>query len=222
MNMLTTVTVRVRLQIGFYLFLFQLSCLLQSTWAKLEKIHQKRYKSKFPSCIKALLISGAYDLGSSLSKLNESKIHSLEEHLNVNGGETIDGLNCCYSNEYKSMEKFSFLPGHKSIILDIPNMLNSKRGANLLSDQELKNSLVKKLMSRLAIESQRKGMSIQDGTISEANLSQFHRTSTATDTICECQFSCPFCATTFHVKFKSYWLSSNAWKHLKKSHIEKD
>lgn len=180
----------------------------------MEKKHKKKYKSEFPNCIKTLLLSAGYDINSSLANLNAEKIAEIEQYLNLNKG-IIENLDCCYSEEYKSLDIFQFLPGHKAILLMIPDMIGVAK--NVVSDQELKSSLIKKLMTACA----KAGTQLPAGTISEANLLQFHRPTNEIDTVCKCTFSCPFCSKTYTIKYKSYWMTQNAWKHLKFAHINK-
>lgn len=183
-------------------------------WGKLEKRHKKEYSSDFPECVKTLLISAGYDINSSLATLNEKKIEEIEEYLDSNRTE-IQSLQCCYSGEYKRLAKFKFLPGHKAIILMIPSMIGSSKNLSM-SDEDLKRSLVKKLMAAAA----KAGLQLPHGTISEANLLRFQRTADDKDTFCKCTFSCPFCPKTYTIKYKTFWKTSNAWNHLKTVHIK--
>lgn len=193
-------------------FLFQSVSL--SAWQKLEKHHKKFFGGNFPNCIKILLISSGYSVNSSLANLNEKRIEEIEQYLNSNKY-IIRNLECCYSEEYKALDKFQFLPGHKTVILAIPDMLDVSK-EHILSDQELKDSLIRKLM----VASRRAGLNIPAGTISEANLIQFERTPNENDTVCKCIFSCPFCSKRYTIKHKTFWNTSNAWKHLKTTHID--
>lgn len=161
--------------------------------------------------MKNLLIAAGYDINSSLENLNASKIQEMEEFLD--GNELIGKLECCYSTEYKAMIKFRFLPGHKAIILAIPNMLRSKK-SSVLTDQELKSDLIKKLMSSMGMYARKVGISMPNDMLSESNICDFHRPNEK-DFVCQCRFSCPFCHKSFQLEYKTFWRSSNAWKHLK-------
>lgn len=188
--------------------------LFQSAWQKLEKKHKKIYKSDFPNCVKTLLFSAGYDRNSNLASLNAEKIEEIEKHLNLDK-DIIENLDCCYSEEYKKLNEFRFLPGHKALILMIPDLIGVSK--NVVTDHELKSSLIKKLMTACA----KAGAKLPAGTISEANLLEFHRTTKEKDTVCQCTFSCPFCSKTYTIKYKTFWMTNNAWKHLKSGHIEK-
>lgn len=220
-------------KIQIFLLLFSLFMhfsnyfLFQSVWERLEKNHKKIYKGIFPNCVKTLLISSGFDTNSSLYNLNENTIVGIEQYFSTNKDE-IAQLNCCYSDEYKKLDKFQFLPGHKTLILAIPSMLDVSNKLSkkkiMLSDQELKNELVKKLMTTLTTAARKVGISIPAGTISEANLIQFHRPThgptNEKNIVCQCKFSCPFCAKNYTIKYKTYWQTNNASTHLKNAHMK--
>lgn len=139
------------------------------------------------------------------------------------------------------MERFSFLPGHKSIILHIPNQIkeiqekmennlpNSSKGhgkgttksdkkfeeKSKLSNETLKSMLLKNLMKYIQEQSE---MSIQDGLLNDVHIIDFRRGTNTDNFVCMCSFSCPFCSKKIKVAFKDYWQSSNICSHLK-SHI---
>lgn len=81
---------------------------------------EKNSKEKFPECVKSLLLAAGFDTLLSLGEVCESKITTAEQFLTENKHH-IHKLDCCYSAEYKNLNEFHFLPGHKSLILSIPN-----------------------------------------------------------------------------------------------------
>lgn len=172
-----------------------------------------------PDCVKTLLICAGFDTISSLSNLNEKSIVEIEQYLSTKKG-VIAKLNCCYSDEYKNLEKFEFLPGHKAIILAIPDMLFVRKLHRNYSDQDLKNMLINKLTTASVNAARKKGFQFAEGTISEANLIRFHRPKDGKNIVSKCSFSCPFCSKVYALTYKTYWKTNNAWTHLKNVHIE--
>lgn len=62
--------------------------------------------------------------------MNEISIPQIEDYVNSNGNkdfiELVENLNCCHSKEYKSSitnKTFTFLPGHKSLILRVAEIV---------------------------------------------------------------------------------------------------
>lgn len=161
------------------------------------------------------MISTGYNINSNLANLNKEKIDEIEQYLNSNKN-VIDNLDCCYSEVYKRMDIFRFLLGHKALILAIPDMVGVSKKEHSLSDQELKDDLIKKLIAATG----KSGFCLPAGIISESNLLQFHRTMNERDTVCKCIFSCPFCSKKYTIKYKTFWITVNAWKHLRTAHIQ--
>lgn len=221
---------------------------------QLEATHKNTYNEKFPPCIKAILEDTGYSTKSSLMKLQEETIKTIEDYLTSNKS-VLNHLTCCYSDVYKKMDHFHFLPGHKAIILSLPNdveqlkMFNElttnkrtikqktkqaneeenkqmkkrvkKRGRKKIkkrckySDAELKQKLVELMIAT----SRRGNFQLPEGTITDANIIEFERFPEDDENVCTCKFSCPFCSKLTKLIFKTYWMSSNATKHLK-SHIQ--
>lgn len=196
----------------------------QTTWRRLETFHKKKYNEKIPPCIKSLLSDAGYDTLSRLKNIDEEKVKCVEEFLAANKT-LVDKLKCCHSSVYKQLEHFQFLPGHKTVIMSLPdeiremernNMRNKESSPknikkNSLSDEELKENLIKNLTTA----SGKAGFQIPRGIISELNLVEFERFPEDNVNVCKCRFSCPFCSKTFSLIYKTFWMSSNATKHLK-------
>lgn len=196
----------------------------------MEWFYKKAYKEKFPPCIKAILEDTGYTTKLSLSKLQAETIKSIEDFVTSNK-RVLKQLTCCHSNVYKKLDHFRFLPGHKSIILSLPNQIEelqmckglktnkrankkTKKGTkqrSRYSDDELKQ----KLVNLLVAASRRGQFQLPEGTISDANIIEFKRYPKTDENVCECKFSCPFCPKNVKVVFKTFWMSSNATKHLK-------
>lgn len=193
-------------------------------WQKIEQLQKRLTKEKLPECIKSLLIPAGYDTLASLSQLSDETIKSIEEFHRRNA-ERVNSLTCCYSDYYKSLNEFSFLPGHRSILLSLPNQIkeikknstnkrseSKKNGAKKsLSDEilrtQLLNSLNKYLRSKTALKT-------TNDLLSAIHIKEFKRGTG--DCVCSCKFSCPFCQKLIPATYKAYWHSSNITSHLKK------
>lgn len=186
-------------------------------WIKLESF----YGEKFPLCVKQLLIATGYDKFMNLSKLDEEKIIKIEQHINQNRS-LLESLNCCNMDIYKNQTEFAFLPGHKTIILEIPTQISrmkeSQSGANKKplkstnkSENELKQELVKSLSNYYA------KLSLPSPTvvISFRSINDFICDEQNEKKIYKCNFSCPFCSKVVPITYKNFWMTSNATKHLK-------
>lgn len=182
------------------------------------------HNEKLPKCVKSLLIDAGYDTILSLNEMDDAKIKKVEDFLNANK-QFVNKLKCCYSEHYKQLEKFEFLPGHKSIILALPNQIKEnqdkqikksrKQRHDLLSNEELQQQLIKSLTNFLKIQAEKANLEIPEDVISEANIHNFETETNGNDFLCTCRFSCPFCSKTYSVNYKTFWMSSNVTKHLK-------
>lgn len=169
-----------------------------------------------------LLIEAGVDKVLSLRSINEETILQIEQFLTANK-QIVNKLNCCYSEWYKQQECFQFLPGHRTIILAIPNQIKemlagkslgkSHLKQNEVSDEELKNHLIKNLLKFTG----KIGFPISSEIVSQSNLHDFERGSIE-KYVAKVRFSCPFCNKSFSVVYKQFWMSSNVTKHLK-THI---
>lgn len=173
----------------------------------------------FPSCLQLLLNETGYNTIASLNCIDETKILEIENYLTANKL-IVNKLECCFSAEYKSLDEFHFIPGHKSIILslrdDIKEMkeLNAaKKGAmkHLLSD----NVVFENLLTNLKAVPGKAGFKRASTIISEKNIIEFKRVDEG-EIAYRCRFCCPVCPKTFGLCYKIFWMSSNATKHLKK------
>lgn len=184
-----------------------------AAWTKLEKFNRE----KFPKCVKELLINCAYDTLSSLSQITPDKLQKIESFLN-NNKRFIILLKCCYEDHYKSLDVFEFLPGHKEIILAIPNQIQQmkikpkmqRQMKSALSDDELKTKLVTKLI----LHAEKIGIELPDGSITDLNVIEFERGSDADKWLCKCRFVCPVCAAVMAVKYETHWKSGNLTSHF--------
>lgn len=183
-------------------------------WSRLESF----VKEKYPPCIKRVLIFSAYTTEISLLELDESKLELLESHINENR-QVLSDLNCCFSDDYKNQSQFHFLPGHRATILGIKNQViamkeSRSRGSKskskpIKTGDELKEMLIKSL----DMYATKKGLPAN--TISESNIVGFEEKLVDGNKIYRCGFSCLFCSKVIPTLYKTYWMTSNATKHLK-------
>lgn len=74
---------------------------------------------ELPICLRKILVFSAYDSENSLRLLDEVKISEIERYISECGRSVIDELDCCHSEKYKNQTTFRFLPGHRSILLNL-------------------------------------------------------------------------------------------------------
>lgn len=182
--------------------------------------------SKYPICIKRILILSGYDNLVSLRAINEDSVLKLEEHINKNRN-TLDELECCFSELYKKQDVFEFIPGHRMAILDIPRQIDqmqSKKMERSLGRNRKKRSvaeLQKMLIAQLNGYSSKAGYKLPEDVISELNIVNVQSDEQSDGSlIVKCDFTCPFCTKHIKVSFKNFWWASNATKHLKTHVVE--
>lgn len=192
-------------------------------WSKLERLNRE----KVPACLKSLLLASGFNTLLSLSNINIEIIREVETYINKNRCH-LDKLNCCFAKEYREQTHFEFLPGHKNILLNIPEQIvqlkhgqnnksrakpsSSQPNAKTFTESEVKSRLVTNLLTFTV----KNGFPSSDAAISELNIRDFRCCAEEEDSIYKCKFSCPFCPKVFPIRFKTYWTSSNVTTHLKK------
>lgn len=87
-------------------------------WEKIDKI----IGEKFPDCLKILLSSTGYDNGISLKYIDDEKLNELENFISNHRRNVLNTITCCYTAE----TNFTFLPGQRSLILALADLLKSK------------------------------------------------------------------------------------------------
>lgn len=199
-----------------YLCCLKNICLFQSVWKKIEKSHKQWSKEKFPPCIKTILANAGYNTFISSSAIDEAKIKEIERHIQLNKHH-LNELNCCYSEEYKGFEVFQFLPGHKTILMDLPKRIKTLKGKKTFSDNEIQDKLIASLM----LAARKVDSSFQEGIITKKNILNFERIPKDDDFIFKCRFSCPFCEKMYSAKYGNSWMNSNITKHVK-GHIQQN
>lgn len=168
-----------------------------------------------------MLIACGYNTFLSLSSLDVDKLKIVEQYINRNKDLTAN-LNCCFSEEYTNKENFEFLPGHESVILRLPGLIEEIRKnkptklKNLSKNTRTKEELIDLLINNLLKYSGKQGFQFPEGSISQINIREVE--GDVEHGNIKCKFSCPFCPKIIPIKYKSFWESSNITAHLK-SHI---
>lgn len=187
-------------------------------FTKLEKF----IGSKIPEYIVNFLIDAGYDEEIALRGICAETITTIENHLNLEEKKFL-----LIGTVYERAEKVSLLPGHKSIILNIPSYIESfisnkrnKSNVRIQKEQfespaeseksseqldELKEKCLKKLQNYAKCKS-------VDLNITEICFSNFE--CIAEDEY-KYRFDCPACSKSHLCQFKKYWRVSNIQAHLK-------
>lgn len=171
--------------------------------------------------------SAAYDTLNSLKAITTEKIQEIEDYLTQNRSTWFDELDCCKSEDYKKQTEFSFLPGHKTIVLMIPEQIKQMSDAKQIAtvakkkkvrdDKELINNLISNVVNYM----EKNGLVTAAEIVSANNIREFKRGNEIEDFVCKCLFACPFCSKVFPLTYKKFWMSSNLTYHLK-NHITSD
>lgn len=162
-------------------------------FAALEKINGE----KLPECLKKILFLSGFNTFTSLEGMGANEIIEIEAFVNGNQ-DILNEIKCCGQEYAHNSNHFQFLPGHKVIIMNIPEQVkrikssksNSKPTPQQIPDQDLKNQVINNLIKYMA----KHGFELPEGILSERNILDFERTVNGFDA--KCRFSCPFCAKT--------------------------
>lgn len=103
---------------------------MEKMWADIEHFNQ----IEVPMCLKVLLSKCGYDSMLSLKYISETRITEIEYYVRkfknkiFSDGNDTDG--CLY--EYEKQDLFTILPGHRSILLDLPQSIRKMQEENTL------------------------------------------------------------------------------------------
>lgn len=77
-----------------------------------------------PECVKKILVFCGYNTISSLKNISVKNVEEIEDFVNKgsSGRELIKSFDCCYKKTYSEQTEFHFLPGHKSVVLALPEI----------------------------------------------------------------------------------------------------
>lgn len=88
--------------------------------------HQIELKiGELPLCIKKFLSFCAFNSFNTLKELNAQKISEIEQCVSEYGQALLGELDCCHSKTYKNQTTFRLLPGHRALLLDLPNHMQN-------------------------------------------------------------------------------------------------
>lgn len=76
---------------------------------------------ELPKCIKLILPSCAYDSITTIKFLSESSISDMEEYIVNEEKHILQKMDCHHSSIYQRQNKFKFSPGHRTLLLVLPN-----------------------------------------------------------------------------------------------------
>lgn len=80
--------------------------------------YQKFFGEKLPPCFVSLLRESGYNLMSTLSGFRTNDIAGIEDRLKY----LIQSFKCCNANTYQRQEIFQFLPAHRNLLVNMPEI----------------------------------------------------------------------------------------------------
>lgn len=76
-----------------------------------------------PLCLKTILNATGYDSLASIAELSDERISELQEYITNHERSVVNCLTCCHSEKYKTQNQFMFLPGHRTILQILPEIV---------------------------------------------------------------------------------------------------
>lgn len=176
---------------------------------------------KFPNCVKSFLQDAAYDSKPSLMLLDIQQVAEIETHLADNGADIIASLDCCNSVSYRNQKHFRFLPGHRSLILSIPDEIREmdtvakKKRRLMMEFKKLLTSSELKclLLTRLNQNAVKFGFECDSWTSSKLN--DVMTIIINNQLTGKCSVQCFLCNVTIGTLYKGFWNTSNIMRHIK-------
>lgn len=182
-------------------------------WLDFEKF----VNGKIPACIKKILSETGFDTDICLESINSESIKEIENHVNKRK----DILKETVYENASSSACFEFLPGHKILLLSLPERIKQfkqekerKKGTTvkspLKSDLLLKKAVVDKLKATVSsLETP------EHVPLSITCVLDFVKENNT----CKCKIKCPFCTKKFSALYKqNYWSTSNFKRHWTLDH----
>lgn len=102
---------------------------MDKIWSDFENYNQ----CEVPMCLKVLLWKCGYDTILSLKYMCEEKVVEMENHIQKYREKILIDSDECLSG-YKYQEIFHFLPGHRNILLDLPQSIRKMQEEYTLQD----------------------------------------------------------------------------------------
>lgn len=107
------------------------------------------FESELPVCLKKILSFTAYDCVNSLRLLDAEKVAEIERYVSEFGRCIIDNLDCCHSDKYKNQKTFKFLPGHRSILMSLPQKIEINNDKKLDQLKEKNSDVYSVILTQL-------------------------------------------------------------------------
>lgn len=173
-----------------------------SSQSNIFTVLKKRCNLKLPKEIQEILSECAFDNKSSIFEINDSACKLIEEFVTSNHSRFESILK---NTKYENISPFKLLPGHKLLILSLPNHLQKVEKRKVtVKDEELPQVLLKKLHTF----TEKSGFEIV-ATID--SISEFRKEGS----VYKCKFECPVCDRKISCQYKTNWLISNLQAHIK-------
>lgn len=191
---------------------------------------------QIPKCIVSLLMKAGYNSSHSLKSLDENKIDSIEKFFDENK-QILNEVGGRHNQTYKNLKKFKFLPGHRDMILSIPELLPDIEAAMQRAHSKTKAKTANKCLTKKHAESEialkqqlfnglknaarKHKFEMFANILSDSNFVDFEKINGQCQCGKECNaiykycFVCPVCPKRYILQYKRYWMSSNATKHIK-------
>lgn len=170
-----------------------------------------------------MLVASGYNTLALLQHVSDIELYEIENHVNEHR-EILIALDDPISKIYQQQEIVRFLPGHRALILNIPQLITNY--TNGLAETCVKN--IRKpeseeefnitIRTRLQTRFDTNGFSsvLPSDFMSKILIKNFKRFENNT---AECQFICPICKRPMKLSygtFGNYWLYANLYKHFDK------
>lgn len=165
--------------------------------------------------MKTILTSCGYNNAWAFKDVDQEKITEIESFIETSNRKIAESF-----DEYKGKRPFTFLPGHRSLILGIKNQIlliediNKPKKPNTKSVPDEKD-LIAMLIKQVSQYSSRLSLKLNWNDA----VQKFEGTTDGDDTSIQCVLSCPLCYANRTIRFDKYWRVSNLFKHLR-SHIQ--
>lgn len=88
-----------------------------------------------------MLVNSGYNNNLAIENIQESDLERIENYANEKLNTVIKSLNCCFADEYKNdinKKQFKFLPGHRTLILSLPEYAKRLRETKLETNTRTK------------------------------------------------------------------------------------